>query len=62
MTTDRIARLIEARRCLVRERAAIIAEATGCTYAEADELAYQQEGRAQRELPGVTDMQTKGTP
>lgn len=38
----------------VVERAAIIAEACGVSYDEADRLAYEQEARPQRVLPGVT--------
>lgn len=49
----RLARLPAARRYAVLERAAIIAEACGVPYREADELAWQQEARDQRELPGV---------
>lgn len=49
----KLQRLTAQRRCLVSERAAIIQEATGCTYAEADRLALEFEGSAQAALPGV---------
>ena len=52
--TAKVSRLTAQRRCLVSERAAILQEATGCSWSEADELAYAQEARAQRELSGLT--------
>jgi hypothetical protein len=51
---DRIARLTEDQRARVLERAAIIQEATGCTWPEADALALVAEGITSPTLPGVT--------
>lgn len=52
-TYRRIDRLREPRRTLVLERAAIIHEACGCSWAEADRRALAEEA-GQRGLPGVT--------
>lgn len=49
----RVLRLTAARRDLVEERAAIIHEATGCSWAEADRIAFESEGSAQAVLPGT---------
>ena len=48
----RLSRLRDVRRCLVSERAAILFfdSGLGLSWAQADELAMQQEGFAQRPL------------